>query len=114
MYMYYEMDEKKFVTRYFYQILFVLFTGCAINHPDAEGTTPLTKAIQNGNSAVVDRLLSHPDINVNLGTKAIPLHTAVHKTDERVIRKLIQLGADINRVGIHLLNLDLTIFLLCM
>lgn len=48
---------------------------------------------------VVDALLSLKHCNVNLGTRVLPLHAAVIRTDESLINRLAHLGADLNKVS---------------
>lgn len=69
-----------------------------MNHPDGDGTTPLSKAILYSLSDVTDRLMSRPQCDVNAGSKSIPLHEAVTRTDESLISRLLRRGANINKV----------------
>lgn len=77
----------------------VCLIGCDINKADSDGTTVLTKSIEKGFSEIVDMLLSLPHCDPNRGAKVVPLHAAVRKTDEGLIRRLVERGADINKVS---------------
>lgn len=51
--------------------------GADINHVSRHGRTPLTEAIDHGHGSVIDLLVSHTDININLRGKSKDDHTAL-------------------------------------
>ncbi len=80
----------------------LLNSGCQVNAKDAYGFTPLMLACKQGYLAVVDRLLGHPDCDVNL-TNNLGETALMYTTKDRTFRptescalSLLQAGADVN------------------
>ena len=83
---------------------------CAANRPEwrqqqiasgdslaNEGNSPLMKAVESGNTSVVEFLLSK-GANTELSNKSgmLPMHLAVARAHKDIVRLLLQAGSDIN------------------
>lgn len=73
-------------------------TGCDVNLPDITGSTPLLRACDLGNEEIVDALLRHPRVEVDRGTMQLPLHAAAFGGSSVIVERLINAGADVNKV----------------
>lgn len=64
-----------------------------VNKPDSTGGTPLHYAAALGLVEIIDQLLGHPDIDVNLAEKQggwTPLHTAVFQGQDSAVAALLK------------------------
>ncbi|MBX3718124.1 MAG: ankyrin repeat domain-containing protein [Parachlamydiales bacterium] len=79
-------------------IKFLLAHGVDVDYPDENGMTPLTVAILNRYTDVIDVLLRHeanPNPTVKWNNMTL-LETAFHMQDWQSVRALIRHGADVN------------------
>jgi len=72
-----------------------------VNIQDQNGYTSLMAAVWKGNSAIVEMLLAHPDINVDLETRQHDkvIHWAAWSGNLESVQRIVNYGADINSPG---------------
>lgn len=72
--------------------------GCAPNHADSAGWTPLLEAVGADNAAIVALLLPHPDVDVDLPIKdQTPFFHAMAANRVEIAKLLLKHGADIHK-----------------
>lgn len=69
-----------------------------VNSQDKWGFTALMWAIQNGDINITEKLLQHPDIDVNIqnNVKSTALIKAAFFNQKNILEKLLQAGADVS------------------
>lgn len=74
--------------------------GCDINARNGKEQTPLYTACEKGNTQVVERLLSLPEVNTR-GSKVstIPIHVATANNFSHIAQQLIDVNCDFHVVS---------------
>jgi len=75
-----------------------LFIGCDVNLANVEGNTPLSLACSLGSDVIVDLLLEHPCVDIDLGLVRTPLHEAASVGSTKIVERLIAAGCSVNKV----------------
>ena len=97
----YEEYSRALVSDNSRAILNLVFRGFDPNTLDSRGRPGLVAALHQDSLKVVDELLKAPKINVNLASRQneTPLMMACIKGHLDLVRRLIKMGADVNREG---------------
>lgn len=74
--------------------------GCDINARNGKEQTPLYTACEKGNTQVVERLLSLPEVNTR-GAKVstIPIHVATANNFSHIVQQMIDVNCDFHVVS---------------
>ena len=77
-------------------VRFLLDAGASVNHCDKNGDSPLSTAVRSGSEEIVQTLLDHKNIKVNISDRygLTPLHVACLRKKPILAEMLLEEGAD--------------------
>lgn len=87
--------HEAIIQHYTEAALLLIESGCDINARNGKEQTPLYTACEKGNTQVVERLLSLPEVNTR-GAKVstIPIHVATANNFSHIVQQLIDVNCD--------------------
>ena len=82
--------------RHIETVRFLLDAGASVNHCDKNGDSPLSTAIRSGSEEIVQTLLDHKNIKVNICDRygLTPLHVACLRKKPNLAEMLLEEGAE--------------------